>query len=229
MVRPNVFYRDEFRRLVRAEQPTRVLDVGCGDGECMRELRRHGIDAVGLEADARKVAVACAAGLPVLHGDAEGLPFADGAFDLVVSEYSAHHFADLARHLADALRVARRGVFLLDPWYDTSVPAQRVALRWDRWCKAIDRAGGMVHNDVLAAEAFRSALPAGAALAFECRHLLRLADYDRATFERESAEFLAKARDDAAVAAELAAIRAGVERDGLGDDGAIIVLVRRSD
>jgi SAM-dependent methyltransferase len=226
MVRPTVLYRAEFRQLVLAEQPSKVLEVGCGDGECLRELRRAGVDVVGLEVDARKVATANAAGLPVQQGDAEVLPFADGTFDLVISEYSAHHFANLRRHFAEALRVARRGVFLLDPWYDASVPAQRTAWRWDRWCKAIDRAAGMVHHDVLDAGGIHAALPPDRELTFECRHWLRLAAFDLATFDSESAEYLARARDPAGAAAELGAIRADIAEHGLADDGAIVALVR---
>jgi len=43
------------------------------------------------------------------QGAAERLPFADGAFDLVLSRYSAHHWHDLRAGLREARRVLRAG------------------------------------------------------------------------------------------------------------------------
>lgn len=49
-----------------------VLDVGCGAGELMADLRTHKqCDVRGLEIDAANVAVAVARGLPVVQGDAD--------------------------------------------------------------------------------------------------------------------------------------------------------------
>jgi len=42
-------------------------------------------------------------------GPAETLPFTDGSFDLVVSRFSAHHWRDVARGLAEAGRVLAPG------------------------------------------------------------------------------------------------------------------------
>lgn len=66
---------------------SRVLDVGCGDGTLMAELRdRRGCDARGLEIDRANVAAAMARGLPVIQGDADidlaGYP--DASFDYAI-------------------------------------------------------------------------------------------------------------------------------------------------
>jgi len=51
---------------------SRVLDVGCGDGELMAALRdNRGCDARGLELDPADVATAVARGLSVVQGDAD--------------------------------------------------------------------------------------------------------------------------------------------------------------
>ena len=115
-VRPQQLYRQEFRQRILAERPQSVLEVGCRDGKCLQELLAAGVHAEGIEVDPAHVAELRARGLCVHAAKGETLPFAAGAFDLVVSEYCAHHFADLTHHLAEAIRVARRGVFLLDPW-----------------------------------------------------------------------------------------------------------------
>jgi SAM-dependent methyltransferase len=84
----------------------RVLDVGCGDGRLSAEL-----DAAELTAaDVSRVALDRArarlpeATLVELEPDAP-LPFADGAFDLVLAAETAEHVRDLQLFLSEARRV----------------------------------------------------------------------------------------------------------------------------
>ena len=68
-------------------QGARVLDVGCGDGALMAELRdqRH-VDARGLELDAHNVAECVARGLSVIQGDADAdlAYYPDASFDYAI-------------------------------------------------------------------------------------------------------------------------------------------------
>src|SRR5690349_3132324 len=61
---------------VRAFQPAHVLDAGCGTGRVAVELARHGIDVVGVDADASMIATARR-----LHGELSWIE-ADLAGDL---------------------------------------------------------------------------------------------------------------------------------------------------
>ncbi len=68
-------------------QGSRVLDVGCGEGDLMTALRdQKGVDARGLELMPDKVAGAVARGLSVIQGDANAdlLHYPDGAFDYAI-------------------------------------------------------------------------------------------------------------------------------------------------
>jgi methionine biosynthesis protein MetW len=66
---------------------SRVLDIGCGDGELMAALRdKKGVDARGLELDASDVASAVARGLSVVQGDADTdlADYPDNSFDYAI-------------------------------------------------------------------------------------------------------------------------------------------------
>ena len=66
---------------------SRVLDVGCGDGQLMAALRdERGVDARGLEIDPGNVADAMARGLSVMQGDADRdlADYPDASFDYAI-------------------------------------------------------------------------------------------------------------------------------------------------
>jgi SAM-dependent methyltransferase len=78
-------HRDCQRLLRRALVPgSRILDVGCGDGELLEALQGDGFDAVGVEIDLQLIAAATARGVRASFGTAESLPFAPASFDAVV-------------------------------------------------------------------------------------------------------------------------------------------------
>lgn len=93
----------------------RVLDVACGNGNAAlaaarRFARVTGIDYVPSLLD-RARARADADGLPleVRDADAEALPFADGAFDVVLSTFGVMFTPDQPRSAGELLRVCRHG------------------------------------------------------------------------------------------------------------------------
>jgi methionine biosynthesis protein MetW len=74
--------------IIAANVPTgsRALDVGCGDGALMAELRTKGCDARGLEIDSSDVTAALARGLSVIQGDADTdlADYPDASFDYAI-------------------------------------------------------------------------------------------------------------------------------------------------
>jgi len=53
---------------------------------------------------------------PVVRAVAEGLPFADGAFDAALAVFTIHHWSDVVAGLKEMARVARRvAVLTFDP------------------------------------------------------------------------------------------------------------------
>jgi SAM-dependent methyltransferase len=88
----------------------RVLDVGSGLGELAAAAAARGAHATGIDLAPNMVGAARERhpGLTFVEGDAEDLPFEDGAFDAVVSAFVINHLPDPERAVAEMRRVARR-------------------------------------------------------------------------------------------------------------------------
>lgn len=114
-----------------------VLDLACGTGRMAEALRDRGQTAIGLDSSHPMALKATAAGVPSVVGDAFRAPFADGAFDAVVSLRFAFHYAELAPLLDEMRRVTRPGGTLVFDTYSWS-PRSAVPLGEHAW-------GGRVH------------------------------------------------------------------------------------
>jgi SAM-dependent methyltransferase len=92
-----------------------VLEVGCGTGHFTAWLAGQGWRVVGLDRAPAMLAEARRhrPGLPVLVGDAHGLPMREGAVDLVVFITTLEFLEEPAMALAEAVQVARRGIVVV--------------------------------------------------------------------------------------------------------------------
>lgn len=105
--------------LLRLASPTprdRALDIATGTGFTALALAPHCKEVVGVDLTAGMVREARAlreargaSNLRFCLGDAEALPFRDGAFDLVACRHASHHFPHLPAALAEMARVAGSG------------------------------------------------------------------------------------------------------------------------
>ena len=98
-----------------------ALDVATGAGHVARRLREAGLRVVSADpAPGMQPDVICRA---------EDLPFADGAFDLVVTRIAPHHFDDIAAAVAELARVSGNLVVVEDTLYVSERVEQAEKLR----------------------------------------------------------------------------------------------------
>lgn len=117
-------------RAINVHPGERVLDVAAGSGNAALAAARRGAAVIAtdfvpqlLQAAARRPQ---AEGLPLetQEADAQRLPFADGAFDVVLSTFGVMFAPDQPRAAAELLRVCRPGGRVgLTAWTSDSVIA----------------------------------------------------------------------------------------------------------
>jgi ubiquinone/menaquinone biosynthesis C-methylase UbiE len=128
---------DRLTELVWKSKPACVLDLGCGAGHASfaaaaGEAKR----VIAYDPSEDMLGVVAAEGarrgfnnLETRVGAAEVLPFESGTFDLIVTRYSAHHWASVPKALAECARIAAPGARLVvidlvspeTPLFDTSL------------------------------------------------------------------------------------------------------------
>jgi SAM-dependent methyltransferase len=118
---------------------TRVLDIACGPGIVTHQAALRGATARGLDFSTAMLAIARArdAAISFDEGDAEALPYADVAFDAVISNFGIHHVPRPAIALAEAHRVLREGGRVAFSFW--AEPGENIA--WNLLFHAIARHG----------------------------------------------------------------------------------------
>jgi len=180
----------------------RVLDLGCGPGTFLAELRQSGAQSYGLDADGRilRLAAAHREALPgVMQGLAQELPFAAGSFDAVFSTLLFHHLRreDKLAALAECRRVLKpQGRLYLADWTRPHTRRGRCAFLlvrlFDGFERTSDHARGRLPELIRAAgfhsvhETSRRRTPLGTIGVYEAKR-----DVERPSFGRKtSLEYL---------------------------------------
>ncbi len=139
-------FQEEWHEQMFREMPPgcdAALDLGCGTGFFLADVRKHARRAVGLDIsfDMLELAQKELPDTYTAQGDAENLPFADASFDVVFCKGSLHHTRDHAGFLKGCLRVLRPGgvLILSEPCNDNPL------IRFARW--TLYRVSSRFHPD----------------------------------------------------------------------------------
>ncbi len=113
-------FRDtEMARIVEfaaIDSGMRVLDVGCGTGNAVSQLRNSlDVDVVGIDKSAAMLEVAKSKSVETVRADVDGnpLPFRSESFDVVMTTYVLHHIHNLSFLFSECHRVLRNGTLVL--------------------------------------------------------------------------------------------------------------------
>ncbi|MDR3495180.1 MAG: methionine biosynthesis protein MetW [Ancalomicrobiaceae bacterium] len=122
--------RVDLRLIAELVEPgSRVLDVGCGEGQLLQLLAEtRGVDARGIELSQKGVNDCVARGLSVIQGDADRdlVFYPDDSFDYVILSQTlqaTQRPKDVLRHL---LRIGRRAIVSLPNFGHYGIRAQLV-------------------------------------------------------------------------------------------------------
>ena len=94
----------------------RVLDVGCGDGILMKNLKDNkSVDTRGLEISKKNVQISISKGLSVIEGNAEKdlKQFPDLSFDYVILSQTLQAFYKPEKVINDLLRVSKKAIITI--------------------------------------------------------------------------------------------------------------------
>lgn len=132
--------------LLEGIKPSRILEVGVGEGEVMTRLRERfpEVGIVGLDlADEALAADWREKGLSCLFGDATALPFPDDSFDLVLAVEVLEHVPRPDRALLELGRVCS-GAFIASVPFEPIWRAGNIARR--RYLRNLGNTPGHVNH-----------------------------------------------------------------------------------
>jgi len=95
---------------------SKVLDVGCGDGNLLLYLKRNKrIDGRGLEINQKNVQECLAKGLAVVEGDAEKdlVNYPNQSFDVAILNQAIQQFYEPRKVLNELLRIAKQAIITI--------------------------------------------------------------------------------------------------------------------
>ncbi len=95
---------------------SKVLDVGCGDGNLLLYLKKNKrIDGRGLEINQKNVQECLGKGLAVVEGDAEKdlINYPNRSFDIAVLNQAIQQFYEPRRVLNELLRIAHKAIITI--------------------------------------------------------------------------------------------------------------------
>ena len=87
----------------------RLLEIGCGSGQMLRDMRERGWDVTGIDVDPVAVTLARSHGLDVREGSLPSQSFEENSFDIVTMSHVIEHLHDPRAILSGCLRILRPG------------------------------------------------------------------------------------------------------------------------
>jgi len=109
------------------EEKSRVLDLGCGQGNILEFLQLNKqVEGYGIEIDEDKVVAGIERGLPILRGDIneETQDYADNTFDYVILSQTLQQVYNPENVIKEMLRIGKKGIVSFPCFNHVSIKLQ---------------------------------------------------------------------------------------------------------
>lgn len=105
------FEKDEILKMFQDLKGKKVLDLGCGTGRLIRDIRNYGgtVVAADISEEMLKIVEKKYPDVEMVCADAKNLPFNEGEFDVVVASFLIVHLKTLEQVFAEVYRVLKDG------------------------------------------------------------------------------------------------------------------------
>lgn len=143
------------------ESPGTVLDLGCGTGWSLEQLRKDGWDTYGVEISEKAASVGNARGLRIFPGTLEAAKFPTDFFDYVRSNHSFEHISQPNEALEEIHRILKpKGKLLVGVpnigslnarmfkryWWHLCAPVHAFSYSKDTLCRMLEKHGFRVEG-----------------------------------------------------------------------------------
>ena len=96
-------------RWLEAHEGGRLLDIGCGNGVYINQMRQLGWDVAGIEPDEEAASMAMKSGLNVFRGSLEDAKFSAEHFDAITMNHVIEHVTNPVKLLKECYGVLKPG------------------------------------------------------------------------------------------------------------------------
>ncbi len=103
------FARFKYRDSIPFVPNGRGLDIGCGNGELIRNMNSFGWSFEGVEFNSDAVNACRSIGIKVFHGNLHDAAFEDNCFDLITARHLIEHIPDPNAFMQEVSRILKRG------------------------------------------------------------------------------------------------------------------------
>ncbi len=112
----------------------KILEVGCGDGRSLLQLKALGYEAYGIEADKNIEPIKNALGLNIHIGTIENAPFEPKTFDIVTANQLIEHIVDLNSFITYSKKFLKDGgILILSTPNANSLYRLMFGQKWINW------------------------------------------------------------------------------------------------
>lgn len=112
----------------------KILEIGCGDGRSLLQLKAMGYDVHGVETDENIKKVRDELGLPIFIGVVENANFASNQFDYIIANQLIEHIIDLDSFMESCRKLLKDdGVIIFSTPNAESIYRKLCGKKWINW------------------------------------------------------------------------------------------------